>query len=183
LSNISPVYKDGAVLILESLAAGTFIYVTFLEVLAQEKGNEQNSLKQLLAIFIGFAVIAALQLAFGLAQSINGPSFAAITATMAVTYTRYRPNSPQLICRTRSSTVWSEHWMNWSTGAQLTPGPRRHRPVSLRSSLGAQQSHILTIEPLLNAFTNGRHQIVISVCVDDLFMCIVRVSFTLRQGP
>ncbi|EYB85707.1 hypothetical protein Y032_0293g1622 [Ancylostoma ceylanicum] len=65
LSNISPVYKDGAVLILESLAAGTFIYVTFLEVLAQEKGNEQNSLKQLLAIFIGFAVIAALQLAFG----------------------------------------------------------------------------------------------------------------------
>lgn len=65
LSNISRLHKDGAVLILESLAAGTFIYVTFLEVLAQEKDNEHNSLKQLLAIFIGFAVIAALQLAFG----------------------------------------------------------------------------------------------------------------------
>ncbi|KAK6730891.1 hypothetical protein RB195_007391 [Necator americanus] len=65
LSNISPLHKDGAVLILESLAAGTFIYVTFLEVLAQEKDNEHNSLKQLLAIFIGFAVIAALQIAFG----------------------------------------------------------------------------------------------------------------------
>ncbi|WKX90019.1 hypothetical protein Q1695_009114 [Nippostrongylus brasiliensis] len=65
LSNISRLHKDGAVLILESLAAGTFIYVTFLEVLAQEKDNEHNSLKQLLAIFIGFAVIAALQFAFG----------------------------------------------------------------------------------------------------------------------
>ncbi|VDP03886.1 unnamed protein product [Heligmosomoides polygyrus] len=38
---------------------------TLLQVLAQEKDNEHNSLKQLLAIFIGFAVIAALQLAFG----------------------------------------------------------------------------------------------------------------------
>ncbi|XGW22476.1 hypothetical protein V3C99_005032 [Haemonchus contortus] len=65
MSNISRLHKDGAVLILESLAAGTFIYVTFLEVLAHEKDNEHNSLKQLLAIFIGFAVIAALQFAFG----------------------------------------------------------------------------------------------------------------------
>ncbi|VDM58059.1 unnamed protein product [Angiostrongylus costaricensis] len=65
LSNISRLHKDGAVLTLESLAAGTFIYVTFLEVLAQEKDNEHNSLKQLLAIFIGFAVVAALQIAFG----------------------------------------------------------------------------------------------------------------------
>ncbi|KAE9418694.1 hypothetical protein Angca_003188 [Angiostrongylus cantonensis] len=65
LSNISRLHKDGAVLTLESLAAGTFIYVTFLEVLAQEKDNEHNSLKQLLAIFIGFAIIAALQIAFG----------------------------------------------------------------------------------------------------------------------
>lgn len=53
------------VLILESLAAGTFIYVTFLEVLAQEKDNEHNSLIQLLAIFIGFAAIASIQLIFG----------------------------------------------------------------------------------------------------------------------
>ncbi|KHJ82406.1 hypothetical protein OESDEN_17900 [Oesophagostomum dentatum] len=65
MSNISRLHKDGAVLILESLAAGTFVYVTFLEVLAQEKDNEHNSLKQLLAIFIGFAVIAIIQIAFG----------------------------------------------------------------------------------------------------------------------
>ncbi|CAJ0594387.1 unnamed protein product [Cylicocyclus nassatus] len=65
LSNISKLWKDGAVLILESLAAGTFIYVTFLEVLAQEKDKGHNSLKQLLAIFIGFGVVAGLQLAFG----------------------------------------------------------------------------------------------------------------------
>ncbi|CAI4233020.1 unnamed protein product [Auanema sp. JU1783] len=65
MSSINPLHKDGAVLILESLASGTFIYVTFLEVLAQEKDNEFNSLKQLLAIFIGFAVIAVLQFAFG----------------------------------------------------------------------------------------------------------------------
>uniref|UniRef100_A0A0K0CWJ9 Zinc transporter ZIP1 n=1 Tax=Angiostrongylus cantonensis TaxID=6313 RepID=A0A0K0CWJ9_ANGCA len=69
LSNISRLHKDGAVLTLESLAAGTFIYVTFLEVLAQEKDNEHNSLKQLLAIFIGFAIIAALQIAFGINSS------------------------------------------------------------------------------------------------------------------
>ncbi|KJH40857.1 hypothetical protein DICVIV_13183 [Dictyocaulus viviparus] len=65
LSSISQIHKDGAVLTLESLAAGTFIYVTFLEVLAQEKDNEHNSLKQLLAIFIGFAIIAILQIVFG----------------------------------------------------------------------------------------------------------------------
>ncbi|VDM71858.1 unnamed protein product [Strongylus vulgaris] len=65
MSNINQLHKNGAVLILESLAAGTFIYVTFLEVLAQEKDNGQNSLKQLLAIFIGFAVVAGIQIAFG----------------------------------------------------------------------------------------------------------------------
>ena len=65
MSHINPMTKDAVVLILESLAAGTFIYVTFLEVLAHEKDNEHNSLIQLLAIFIGFSVIATLQLTFG----------------------------------------------------------------------------------------------------------------------
>ncbi|CAJ0954963.1 unnamed protein product, partial [Mesorhabditis belari] len=64
-SDIDPLHKEGAIVILESLAAGTFIYVTFLEVLASEKENEHDSLKQLLAIFIGFVVITALQFAFG----------------------------------------------------------------------------------------------------------------------
>ncbi|GMS98585.1 hypothetical protein PENTCL1PPCAC_20760 [Pristionchus entomophagus] len=60
-ASIDPVHKLGAVLLFESMAAGTFIYVTFLEVLAREKDNEYNSLEQLLAIFIGFSIIAALQ--------------------------------------------------------------------------------------------------------------------------
>ncbi|GMT27517.1 hypothetical protein PFISCL1PPCAC_18814, partial [Pristionchus fissidentatus] len=60
-ASIDPVHKLGAVLLFESMAAGTFIYVTFLEVLAREKDNEYNSLEQLLAIFTGFSIIAALQ--------------------------------------------------------------------------------------------------------------------------
>ena len=32
ISNINPITKDGIILILESMAGGTFIYVTFLEV-------------------------------------------------------------------------------------------------------------------------------------------------------
>ncbi|GMR51708.1 hypothetical protein PMAYCL1PPCAC_21903, partial [Pristionchus mayeri] len=60
-ASINPVHKLGAVLLFESMAAGTFIYVTFLEVLAREKDNEYNSLEQLLSIVIGFSIIAALQ--------------------------------------------------------------------------------------------------------------------------
>lgn len=57
--------KDSAVLILESMAAGTFMYVTFIEVLAQEKENEHDSLLQLVAIGIGFGTIALLQFTVG----------------------------------------------------------------------------------------------------------------------
>ncbi|GMR52406.1 hypothetical protein PMAYCL1PPCAC_22601, partial [Pristionchus mayeri] len=60
-SSIDPMHKLGAVLLFESLAAGTFIYVTFLEVLAREKENEINSLHQLISIVIGFSLIALLQ--------------------------------------------------------------------------------------------------------------------------
>ncbi|EGT59827.1 hypothetical protein CAEBREN_04150 [Caenorhabditis brenneri] len=57
--------KEFLIVFLESLAAGTFVYVTFLEVLAAEKGNRFNSLKQLAAIIAGFLVILLLQIAFG----------------------------------------------------------------------------------------------------------------------
>ncbi|KAF1758428.1 hypothetical protein GCK72_014886 [Caenorhabditis remanei] len=57
--------KDFLIVFLESMAAGTFIYVTFLEVLAAEKGNRFNSLKQLASIVGGFVVIFLLQIAFG----------------------------------------------------------------------------------------------------------------------
>lgn len=63
--DISTVHKDATIVVLESLAAGTFIYVTFLEVLAQEKANDHNSLKQLVAIVVGFLAISAIQFIFG----------------------------------------------------------------------------------------------------------------------
>jgi zinc transporter 1/2/3 len=59
---IDPVVKEGAVVVLEGLAGGTFIYVTFFEVLAQERANDHSNLVQLMAIFTGFAVIFGLQL-------------------------------------------------------------------------------------------------------------------------
>ncbi|CAJ0578439.1 unnamed protein product, partial [Mesorhabditis spiculigera] len=64
-ANIDPIHKESAVVVLESLAAGTFIYVTFLEVLASEKENEHDSLLQLLAIFLGFVLITVLQVVMG----------------------------------------------------------------------------------------------------------------------
>ncbi|CAD6196254.1 unnamed protein product [Caenorhabditis auriculariae] len=65
-SATAPSYeKDGAMLVLECLAAGTFIYVTFIEVLAHEKDNDFNNFKQLLSIAIGFLLITLLQLIFG----------------------------------------------------------------------------------------------------------------------
>nr|pir hypothetical protein C06G8.3 - Caenorhabditis elegans [Caenorhabditis elegans] len=57
--------KDCTIVFLEAMAAGTFIYVTFLEILAAEKENRFNSLKQLLCIGLGFMVILALQFFFG----------------------------------------------------------------------------------------------------------------------
>uniref|UniRef100_A0A0N4ZS42 Zinc/iron permease n=1 Tax=Parastrongyloides trichosuri TaxID=131310 RepID=A0A0N4ZS42_PARTI len=47
--------------LLESIACGTFIYVTFLEVLATEKNKEKYPIWKLSFIFLGFSVIAAFQ--------------------------------------------------------------------------------------------------------------------------
>lgn len=60
--NINELLKEGIVIVFESLAGGTFIYVTFFEVLAQERANDHSNLIQLNAIVIGFLVISALQL-------------------------------------------------------------------------------------------------------------------------
>ncbi|KAF7631097.1 hypothetical protein Mgra_00008685 [Meloidogyne graminicola] len=53
---INELSKEGIIIGLESLAAGTFIYVTFLEVLAQERANNHSNLIQLCAIFIGILI-------------------------------------------------------------------------------------------------------------------------------
>ncbi|KAK0394092.1 hypothetical protein QR680_000561 [Steinernema hermaphroditum] len=60
--DISDVPKEASIVILEGMAAGTFIYVTFFEVLAQERANDYSNLKQLYAIIGGFLVIATLQI-------------------------------------------------------------------------------------------------------------------------
>uniref|UniRef100_A0A0N4Z9X7 Zinc/iron permease n=1 Tax=Parastrongyloides trichosuri TaxID=131310 RepID=A0A0N4Z9X7_PARTI len=61
-ANFNIVIKDGLIFVFESLAAGTFLYVTFFEILAHEKANKFNTLKQLLAIFIGFLMISVVQI-------------------------------------------------------------------------------------------------------------------------
>ncbi|CEF62842.1 Zinc transporter ZIP2 [Strongyloides ratti] len=54
--------KISIILFLECLAAGTFIYVTFMEIIAIERENEHDSIQQLLAIIAGFVVITLLQI-------------------------------------------------------------------------------------------------------------------------
>ncbi|CEF61119.1 Zinc transporter ZIP2 [Strongyloides ratti] len=51
-------------LFLECLAGGTFIYVTFIEIISIEKENEHNNLHQLLFIVLGFSTITLAQTFF-----------------------------------------------------------------------------------------------------------------------
>nr|CAD2150125.1 unnamed protein product [Meloidogyne enterolobii] len=66
--NIDEVLKDGIVIVLESFAGGTFIYVTFFEVLSQERANEFSNLVQLCAIVFGFLVVSVLQINESIAE-------------------------------------------------------------------------------------------------------------------
>ncbi|CAD6187041.1 unnamed protein product [Caenorhabditis auriculariae] len=52
--------RDGVMFTFESLAAGTFIYVTFVEIVAYEKANHFNNFKQLSSIITGFLIITVL---------------------------------------------------------------------------------------------------------------------------
>ena len=45
---------------LQSLATGTFIYVTFFEILQEELCDDDTSLRKVLFVFLGFALMAAL---------------------------------------------------------------------------------------------------------------------------
>jgi len=68
--NIDELLKEGIIVVLESLAGGTFIYVTFFEVLAQERANDHSNLVQLAAIVFGFLVISALQVNESLGEKV-----------------------------------------------------------------------------------------------------------------
>uniref|UniRef100_A0A914RYB2 Uncharacterized protein n=1 Tax=Parascaris equorum TaxID=6256 RepID=A0A914RYB2_PAREQ len=54
--------KDFIILILQGLAVGTFIYVTFFEVLLHERDNEHPNLLKLAFMIIGFALIGSLRM-------------------------------------------------------------------------------------------------------------------------
>jgi zinc transporter 1/2/3 len=53
--------RDLVIILLEGCASGTFIFVTFFEVLAHERANDHSNLIQLGAIVVGFFLIAGLQ--------------------------------------------------------------------------------------------------------------------------
>ncbi|VDN01475.1 unnamed protein product [Thelazia callipaeda] len=54
--------KALTILILQGIAVGTFIYVTFFEVLLHERDNEHPNLLKLVFMLIGFALIGGLRL-------------------------------------------------------------------------------------------------------------------------
>ncbi|KHJ95124.1 metal cation transporter, ZIP family [Oesophagostomum dentatum] len=54
--------KDVTVTILQGLAVGTFLYVTFFEVLLHERDNEHPNLLKLLLMLVGFSLIGLLRL-------------------------------------------------------------------------------------------------------------------------
>ncbi|XGW22578.1 hypothetical protein V3C99_005080 [Haemonchus contortus] len=54
--------KDVTITILQGLAVGTFLYVTFFEVLLHERDNEHPNLLKLLVMLIGFSLIGLLRL-------------------------------------------------------------------------------------------------------------------------
>uniref|UniRef100_A0A0N5B605 Zinc/iron permease n=1 Tax=Strongyloides papillosus TaxID=174720 RepID=A0A0N5B605_STREA len=65
-ANINETSKVILCNLLEAFACGTFIYVTFLEILATEKTKEKYPIWKLTAIFLGFSVIATFQALDGL---------------------------------------------------------------------------------------------------------------------
>jgi zinc transporter 1/2/3 len=58
---MNPESRDLVIVLLEGCASGTFIFVTFFEVLAHERANDHSNLIQLGAIVVGFFLIAGLQ--------------------------------------------------------------------------------------------------------------------------
>ncbi|CAJ0594350.1 unnamed protein product [Cylicocyclus nassatus] len=54
--------KDVTITVLQGLAVGTFLYVTFFEVLLHERDNEHPNLLKLLVMLVGFSLIGLLRL-------------------------------------------------------------------------------------------------------------------------
>ena len=52
--------KDIVTTVLMSIALGTFIYITFFEILGPEHSNKHDNIAQWAATIIGFALIAGV---------------------------------------------------------------------------------------------------------------------------
>uniref|UniRef100_A0A0N5AUW7 Zinc/iron permease n=1 Tax=Syphacia muris TaxID=451379 RepID=A0A0N5AUW7_9BILA len=59
--NFNNVVKGGVIVVLECLAIGTFIYATFLEIIAVERANEHSNFWQMVVAGIGLTLIALFQ--------------------------------------------------------------------------------------------------------------------------
>uniref|UniRef100_A0A0N5AX90 Zinc transporter ZIP3 n=1 Tax=Syphacia muris TaxID=451379 RepID=A0A0N5AX90_9BILA len=61
-AHIDSELRDYIILVFQGLAVGTFIYVTFFEVLLHERDNEHPNLLKLVFMLVGFALIGLLRL-------------------------------------------------------------------------------------------------------------------------
>jgi len=59
---IHPMTRDWIILIMQGVAVGTFLYVTFFEVLIHERNNEHPAMLKLLMMIVGFSLIGLLRL-------------------------------------------------------------------------------------------------------------------------
>ncbi|CAD6198738.1 unnamed protein product [Caenorhabditis auriculariae] len=61
-SSLSEKSKDISTAVLMSLSLGTFIYITFFEMLAPERQNHHSNIAQWCAAFLGFTIIAIIMI-------------------------------------------------------------------------------------------------------------------------
>ncbi|KAI1724725.1 ZIP zinc transporter domain-containing protein [Ditylenchus destructor] len=60
-AQLDALLRDWLILVMQGVAVGTFLYVTFFEVLIHERDNEHPNLLKVLLMFIGFALIGLLR--------------------------------------------------------------------------------------------------------------------------
>lgn len=52
--------KETTILIFEALAAGSFLYVIFFEIVFHQRNNEHSNFLKLFAMFVGFIIVASI---------------------------------------------------------------------------------------------------------------------------
>ncbi|KAL3999009.1 ZIP Zinc transporter family protein [Acanthocheilonema viteae] len=69
--NINESWRQGIIIVLEGLAIGTFIFVTFLEILFEQRNNSKAIRKEIIAIALGVLTISGLQYFEGSFRTVN----------------------------------------------------------------------------------------------------------------